>query len=70
MLQQLVHLVCSTGIMLICATVKEYVKGLENADELLDMISAALENQEAKAAGGEMLYPEVGFYFHIWTDWC
>ncbi|CCX34195.1 Similar to Exosome complex exonuclease dis3; acc. no. P37202 [Pyronema omphalodes CBS 100304] len=41
-----------------CCNIKEYVKGLENADELLDMISAALENQEAKAAGGEMLYPE------------
>jgi hypothetical protein len=70
MLQQLVHLVCSVGIVLIFAAVKEYVKGLENADELLDMISAAIENQEAKAAGGEMLYPEVCIYLQGWKCWC
>ncbi|KAF8245100.1 RNB-domain-containing protein [Wilcoxina mikolae CBS 423.85] len=41
-----------------CCNIKEYVKGLQNSDELLDMISAALEYQEAKASRGEMLYPE------------
>ncbi|KAI5854733.1 hypothetical protein BZA05DRAFT_472542 [Tricharina praecox] len=41
-----------------CCNIKEYVKGLENADELFDMISAALEDQDAKAARGDMIYPE------------
>lgn len=49
-----------TQVSLTFCAVKEYVKGLSNADELLDMISAALEDQEAKASRGEMLYPEVG----------
>jgi len=39
--------------------VREYVQGLKNADELLDMISAAVEDQESKLMKGEMLYPEV-----------
>lgn len=39
--------------------VREYVKGLKNADELLDMISAAVDDQESKVAKGDMLYPEV-----------
>lgn len=41
--------------------VRDYVKGFKNADELLDMISAAMEDQEAKATRGEMLYPDVSF---------
>jgi len=41
-----------------CCNVQEYIKGLENADELSDMISAALEDQDAKAARGDMIYPE------------
>ena len=40
-------------------TVREYVQGLKDADELLDMISAAVEDQESKLMKGEMLYPEV-----------
>lgn len=35
------------------------MKGFDNADELLDMISASLEDQEARAGRGDMLYPEV-----------
>lgn len=35
------------------------MKGLKNSDELLDMISAAAEDQEAKASKADMLYPEV-----------
>ncbi len=42
-----------------CCSIKEYVQGLKNADELLDMISAALEDHNAKAAKPDMLYPEV-----------
>lgn len=38
--------------------VKEYVGGLGNADELLDMISAAADGEEAKATKGDMIYPE------------
>ncbi|KAI5810105.1 exosome complex exonuclease exoribonuclease-like protein [Peziza echinospora] len=41
-----------------CCPIKEYVKGLKNADELLDMISAAVEDQESKLTKGGMLYPE------------
>ena len=47
------------GTRLIIPVVREYVHGLKNADELLDMISTALEDQEAKAARGDMLYPDV-----------
>jgi len=39
--------------------VREYVQGLKNADELLDMISSAVEDQGSKLMKGEMLYPEV-----------
>lgn len=34
------------------------MKGLKNSDELLDMISAAIEEQEARSSKSEMLYPE------------
>ncbi|KAL7266696.1 exosome catalytic subunit dis3 [Rhizina undulata] len=40
-----------------CCSIKEYVGGLKNSDELLDMISAALD-QDSKATKGDMLYPE------------
>lgn len=42
--------------------VRDYVKGLKNSDELLDMISAAAEEAEAKSSKVEMLYPE---YFTV-----
>ncbi|KAH8151254.1 uncharacterized protein LAJ45_04456 [Morchella importuna] len=41
-----------------CASIRDYVRGLKNADELLDMISAAVEDAQAKASKAEMLYPE------------
>ncbi|TGZ83054.1 ribonuclease R [Ascodesmis nigricans] len=41
-----------------CTNIRDYVKGFDNADELLDMISASLEDQEARAGRGDMLYPE------------
>lgn len=39
--------------------VKDYVSGMKNSAELLDMISAALEDENAKVAKGDLLYPEV-----------
>lgn len=39
--------------------VKDYASGMKNSDELLDMISAALEDENAKVAKGDLLYPEV-----------
>lgn len=42
---------------LLCCSIREYVKGLKNADEMLDMISAAMEDQESRQQG-DMLYPE------------
>ncbi|PWW79945.1 RNB-domain-containing protein [Tuber magnatum] len=41
-----------------CCNIKEYVSGMKSSDELLDMISTALENENAKIAKGDMLYPE------------
>ncbi|KAF8417437.1 exosome complex exonuclease exoribonuclease-like protein [Tirmania nivea] len=41
-----------------CCNIREYVQGLKNADELLDMISAAVEDQELRLVKSEMLYPE------------
>ncbi|KAI5803192.1 hypothetical protein EDC01DRAFT_612030 [Geopyxis carbonaria] len=41
-----------------CTNIRDYLEVLDNSDELLDMIRAAAEDQEAKAARGEMLYPE------------
>lgn len=46
-------------VLTVLFTVREYVQGLGNADELLDMVSAAVEDQESKLMKGEMLYPEV-----------
>ncbi|KAF8473463.1 ribonuclease R [Kalaharituber pfeilii] len=40
-----------------CSSIRDYVQGLKNADELLDMISAAVDEQESKLKG-DMLYPD------------
>ncbi|KZF22237.1 RNB-domain-containing protein [Xylona heveae TC161] len=40
------------------SSLSDYVSGLEDADRLLDMIAAAREGQDARAANAEMLYPE------------
>ena len=39
-------------------SLRKYVEGLDDADRLLDMISQAAESQEARAAQGELFYPE------------
>ncbi|KAJ9602398.1 exosome catalytic subunit dis3 [Cladophialophora chaetospira] len=39
-------------------SLREYVGGLYDADRLLDMVSQGAENQEARAAQGELFYPE------------
>ncbi|ORX93181.1 hypothetical protein BCR34DRAFT_608633 [Clohesyomyces aquaticus] len=39
-------------------TLSEFVSGLDNADELLDMISAAQERREVRTGKAEMFYPE------------
>ncbi|KAF2274547.1 RNB-domain-containing protein [Westerdykella ornata] len=39
-------------------TLSDYVSGLENADELLDMISAAQEQREVRSKQAEVFYPE------------
>jgi exosome complex exonuclease DIS3/RRP44 len=39
-------------------TVSDFVSGLENADELLDMISAAQEQREVRSKKAEVFYPE------------
>ena len=39
--------------------VRNYIAGLRNADELLDMISAAMDASETKTARGQNIYPEV-----------
>ncbi len=39
-------------------SLREYVGGLEDADRLLDMITQSAESQEARAAQGELFYPE------------
>ncbi|KAF2733192.1 RNB-domain-containing protein [Polyplosphaeria fusca] len=39
-------------------TLSDFVSGLENADELLDMISAAQERREVRSAKTEVFYPE------------
>lgn len=43
-------------------SLSDYVSGLEDADRLLDMISASQQVQDAKAAKGALLYPE---YFSL-----
>lgn len=43
-------------------SLKEYVSGLDDANRLLDMISASREGQEARSAKVELLYPE---YFSL-----
>ena len=40
------------------ASLREYVGVLEDADRLYDMVSQSAESQEARAAGGELFYPE------------
>ena len=39
--------------------VSDYVSGLKNADQLLDMVSAGREQRENKSAKNELFYPEV-----------
>ncbi|OAL50650.1 RNB-domain-containing protein [Pyrenochaeta sp. DS3sAY3a] len=39
-------------------TLSDFVSGLENADELLDMISAAQEQREVRSKKPEVFYPE------------
>ncbi|KAL8716485.1 MAG: hypothetical protein Q9225_006195 [Loekoesia sp. 1 TL-2023] len=39
-------------------SLKEYVSGLEDADRLLDMISASRQEQESRGGAAEQLYPE------------
>ncbi|KAJ4404857.1 exosome catalytic subunit dis3 [Didymella pomorum] len=39
-------------------TLSDYVSGLENADELLDMISAAQEQREVRSKKPEVFYPD------------
>ncbi|KAF2869881.1 hypothetical protein BDV95DRAFT_497669 [Massariosphaeria phaeospora] len=39
-------------------TLSDFVSGLENADELLDMISAAQEQREVRSKKAEVFYPE------------
>ncbi|KAF3939482.1 hypothetical protein ABW19_dt0205956 [Dactylella cylindrospora] len=41
-----------------CINLHDYVKGLKNADELLDMISSGLQDQERRAGQGANIYPE------------
>ncbi|KAF3901418.1 hypothetical protein AA313_de0210258 [Arthrobotrys entomopaga] len=41
-----------------CINLHNYAKGLQNADELLDMISSSLQDQERKANRGANVYPE------------
>jgi len=36
---------------------------MKNSAELLDMISVALEDENSKAAKGDMLYPEVSVWW-------
>lgn len=43
-------------------SLEEYVSGLDDANRLLDMISASREGQEARSAKVELLYPE---YFSL-----
>lgn len=43
-------------------SLKEYVSGLDDANRLLDMISASREGQEARSAKVQLLYPE---YFSL-----
>ncbi|KAF2002837.1 RNB-domain-containing protein [Amniculicola lignicola CBS 123094] len=40
------------------STLSNFVAGLENADELLDMISAAQERREVRSSKPEVFYPE------------
>ena len=40
--------------------VREYVQGLQNSDQLLDMISAAWDSRGSEPLKGEMFYPDVG----------
>jgi len=39
--------------------VRDYVAGLANKDELLDMVSAALDENSQKSEKKETFYPEV-----------
>lgn len=39
--------------------VEKYVSGLENADQLSDMVAAGQEDREARDERREFLYPEV-----------
>ncbi|KAL8701037.1 MAG: hypothetical protein Q9224_000689 [Gallowayella concinna] len=47
---------------LIACSLKDYVSGLDDADRLLDMISASQRGQESRAMAAEQLYPE---YFSL-----
>lgn len=41
-----------------CLSLRDYVQDLDDADRLLDMVSQSAENREARAAQGELFYPE------------
>ena len=43
-------------------TLSDYVSGLEDANRLLDMISASRQGQESRSTAGEQLYPD---YFSL-----
>jgi hypothetical protein len=48
-------------IGLVYGLVRDYVSGLANADQLLDMISESQEGQGVRAPQGALLYPEVWY---------
>ncbi|OLL25563.1 Exosome complex exonuclease dis3 [Neolecta irregularis DAH-3] len=43
---------------ILCTSIKSYVEGLENCDELVDMIAQALDNEDAKSKAMKLSYPE------------
>ncbi|KAL8823742.1 MAG: hypothetical protein Q9191_005590 [Dirinaria sp. TL-2023a] len=45
-----------------CCSLSDYVSGLEDADQLLDMIDASRQGQEIRNSGAENIYPE---YFSL-----
>lgn len=43
----------------------DYVAGLPNAEQLLDMVASGQEQRETKANQGQWLYPEVGYLNNV-----
>lgn len=43
---------------IVALSLRDYVEGLDDSDRLLDMVSQGTESQEARAAHGELFYPE------------